>query len=302
MGEEPPAVECAASVRSGRPASELQGGCGGAVADPDRDQPSSAGVGTNLRAPAIPSPPAPLILTEAGTTLFPVVRNGLDAFAEAMTAVRDGIARQRLRVTTTNAFAARWLVPRLPQWRAARPEIVLEVIGTDAVVDLAPGNADVAIRYALAAPVGLTTTELLRDRFWPMANPKLLADGNPISRPSDLAKYPFIHALWSDTNKHAPTWQRWLTMARRIDAAISADMAANGLTFSEELHAIDAVIAGQGVGLFSNVLVASELASGALVKLLDLSLPGLGFYLAYTPYHPRQTLIDAFTEWIFTVQ
>ena len=146
--------------------------------------------------------PRALILTEAGTTLFPVVRNGLDAFAEAMTAVRDGIARQRLRVTTTNAFAARWLVPRLPQWRAARPEIVLEVIGTDAVVDLAPGNADVAIRYALAAPVGLTTTELLRDRFWPMANPKLLADGNPISRPSDLAKYPFIHALWSDTNKH----------------------------------------------------------------------------------------------------
>ena len=96
--------------------------------------------------------PRPLILTEAGTTLFPVVRNGLDAFAEAMTAVRDGIARQRLRVTTTNAFAARWLVPRLPQWRAAHPEIVLEVIGTDAVVDLAPGNADVAIRYALAAP------------------------------------------------------------------------------------------------------------------------------------------------------
>jgi LysR family glycine cleavage system transcriptional activator len=240
--------------------------------------------------------PRPLILTEAGTTLFPVVRNGLDAFAEAMTAVRDGIARQRLRVTTTNAFAARWLVPRLPQWRAAHPEIVLEVIGTDAV------DADVAIRYALAAPAGLTTTELLRDRFWPMANPKLLADGNPISRPSDLAKYPFIHALWSDTNKHAPTWQRWLTMARRIDAAISADMAANGLTFSEELHAIDAVIAGQGIGLFSNVLVASELASGALVKLLDLSLPGLGFYLAYTPYHPRQTLIAAFTEWILTVQ
>jgi LysR family glycine cleavage system transcriptional activator len=40
-------------------------------------------------------------------------------------------------------------VPRLPLWRQAHPEIALEVIGTDAVMDLAAGNADVAIRYAL---------------------------------------------------------------------------------------------------------------------------------------------------------
>jgi LysR family glycine cleavage system transcriptional activator len=246
--------------------------------------------------------PRPLVLTEAGTTLFPVIRNGLDAFAEAITAVRDGVARQRLRVTTTNAFAARWLVPRLPRWRSAHPEIVLEVIGTDAMVDLAVGDADVAIRYAFAAPLGLVVAELVRDRFWPVISPKLLAESNPISRPSDLAQYPFVHALWSDTNQHAPTWRRWLTMARRIDAAISVDVAANGLTFSEELHAIDAVIAGQGIGLFSDVLVAPELASGALVKLLDLALPGFGFYLAHVPDHPRQAIIDAFAGWIGSVR
>jgi len=39
-----------------------------------------------------------------------------------------------LRVTTTNAFASRWLVPRLPLWRAAQPHIDLEIIGTDNVV------------------------------------------------------------------------------------------------------------------------------------------------------------------------
>jgi hypothetical protein len=104
------------------------------------------------------------------------------------------------------------------------------------------------LQFATLSPprLALQSTELLRDRFWPMANPKLLADGNPISRPSDLAKYPFIHALWSDTNKHAPTWQRWLTIARRIDAAISAGMAANGLTFSEELHAIEGTLPTKG--------------------------------------------------------
>jgi len=51
--------------------------------------------------------PRPLILTEAGKTLFPVIRDGLDAFAEAIMTVRDRVVQQRLRVTTTNAFAAR---------------------------------------------------------------------------------------------------------------------------------------------------------------------------------------------------
>ena len=51
--------------------------------------------------------PRPLALTEAGATFFPVIRDGLDAFAAATAQVRDGIAQQKLRVTTTNAFAGR---------------------------------------------------------------------------------------------------------------------------------------------------------------------------------------------------
>ena len=245
--------------------------------------------------------PRPLTLTEAGARLFPVIRGGLDAFAAAAAQVRDGAAQQRLRVTTTNAFAGRWLVPRLPLWREAHPEIALEVIGTDTVIDLAAGNADVAIRYAFAPPPGLATSELLRDRFWPVASPKLLSGGKAIRRPSDLAGYPFVHAWWPETNPHAPTWQRWLSMAQQIDARVLLDMSASGLTFSEELHAIDAVIAGQGIGLFSDVLVAHELATGELVRLIDLALPGFGFYFAHTPDHPRQTIIDAFAEWIGSV-
>ena len=70
------------------------------------------------------------------------------------------------------------------------------------------------------------------------------------------------------------------------------------MTFSEELHAIDAVIDGQGVGLLSDVLVAHELATGELVRLFELGLPGFGFYIVYTPGHPRQTVIDAFADWL----
>jgi LysR family transcriptional regulator, glycine cleavage system transcriptional activator len=73
------------------------------------------------------------------------------------------------------------------------------------------------------------------------------------------------------------------------------------LSFREELHAIEAAIAGQGIGIFSNVLVAPELAAGALVKAFDLSLPGYRFYLVRTPGHPREKTIEAFSTWLRSV-
>jgi LysR family transcriptional regulator, glycine cleavage system transcriptional activator len=75
----------------------------------------------------------------------------------------------------------------------------------------------------------------------------------------------------------------------------------NHLSFREELHAIEAVIVGQGVGIFSNVLVAHELAAGTLVKALDVSLPGYHFYLAYPPGYPREKPIQSFSTWLPSV-
>src|SRR3954464_7999911 len=65
--------------------------------------------------------PRPLRLTSAGEQLFPVLRDGFETFRDALAAVRSGAAGGRLRITATNAFAARWLVPRLPNWRVAYP-------------------------------------------------------------------------------------------------------------------------------------------------------------------------------------
>src|SRR5260370_40088021 len=95
--------------------------------------------------------PRPLSLTQAGAGLFPVIRDGLEAFATAIAAVKRD-PKQPLHVTTTNAFASRWLVPRLPRWRKLRPDAPLDVIGTDSVLDLRAGDVDVAIRYPPTPP------------------------------------------------------------------------------------------------------------------------------------------------------
>src|SRR5215475_2511460 len=120
--------------------------------------------------------PRPLSLTDAGARLFPVVRDGLEAFATVLGKIRRKDDRQALRITTTNAFAARWLVPRLPRWRRQRPGAPLEIIGTDSVLDVPAGDADMAIRYATSRqpPRDGVAEEFLSDTYWAVCSPDLL--------------------------------------------------------------------------------------------------------------------------------
>src|SRR5258706_4441883 len=247
--------------------------------------------------------PRPLSLTDAGARLFPAIRGGLEAFAVAIAAFlrRDG-NQQPLRVTTTNAFASRWLVPRLPAWRKLHPDTPLEVIGTDSVLDLQAGDGDVAIRYATsrrASPDDICE-ELLRDTFWHVCNPRLLSPGR-LKRPADLARHVLIHSYWAPADREPPTWQRWLAAAQRRWRNVPEFKHMQHLSFREELHAIEAVGAGQGGGGLSDVLVGHELASGTLVKAFDLSLPGYSFYVVRRPGHPREATIRAFSAWVRSV-
>ena len=246
--------------------------------------------------------PRPLALTDAGERLFPVLRNGFDAFAAAIASVAPSADQRPLRVTSPNAFASRWLVPRLPKWREKHPEIALEIIGTDAVLDLRAGNADVAIRYARRMSSDLAAQEIFRDTFFPVCSPKLLTNGRQsIKRAADLLHYPLIHFDWMNRDREAPVWSRWLVAARAIDPTIPDTNKAWDLSFREELHAIDAVVAGQGIAICSDVVVSCELESGVLIKAHDLSLPGYGFYLVHVPNHLRQAHIEAFTAWMGSV-
>lgn len=246
--------------------------------------------------------PRPLALTETGRRLFSVVRDGLDSFSSAFAAVRVEIDQRPLKVSATNAFASRWLVPRLVDWSRSHPGYALEIIGTDDVLDLWSGEVDVSIRYAHRPPAGLVVHELFRDRFFPICSPSMLSDVQPILRPSDLLRHKLIHCIWPAWNHEAPTWRRWSLMAQGFDPDFPEMRETGSMNFREELHAIEAVIAGQGISILSDIVVARELESGLLVKALDLAIPGLGFYLVHIPGHPRQAVIDAYRSWMMTTQ
>jgi len=241
--------------------------------------------------------PRPISLTEVGANLFPVIRDGLDAFAAVLSGIQSDSELQPLVISTTSAFASRWLVPRLAQLRAVHPNIRLEVIGTDAMLDLRAGECDLAIRYIKSAPPDLVSHELIRDRFVAVCIPELLPGGKAIENLDDLRQYTLIHWNWSPLEMHPPTWRWWLELARSKDPAVPIIDEFKQLTLKEELHAIDAVLAGQGIALFSDLIVAHELETGALVKAADLSLPGWGYYLVYLPDHARDTMIEDFADW-----
>jgi LysR family glycine cleavage system transcriptional activator len=140
--------------------------------------------------------------------------------------------------------------------------------------------------------------------YVPVCSPRLLERHGPIERAAELLRLPLIHYDWITRDPHAPTWRQWLDVARSIDPDFKPleDFKrlekVSDVSFREELHAIDAVVGGQGVAICSDVVVSNELRSGLLVKAHPLSLPGYGFYLVSMAYHPRAPVIEAFSTWM----
>jgi LysR family transcriptional regulator, glycine cleavage system transcriptional activator len=241
--------------------------------------------------------PPPLALTAAGARLFPVIREGLDSFADALSAVHELPRERSLKVSTTNAFASRWLVPRLPLWREVHPGISLEIIGTDRVLNLQGGECDIAIRWTSNPPAGLAARELFKSKFLVVCNPSSLPEGKPLTGYHELRSHTVIHWYWSPQAVHPPTWRWWLDGLRAEDPTVPFLEELDQLTFREELHAIDAVIAGQGMAICDDLLVAEELRSGRLVKALDSEIPGAAYYMLYRADHPSKAIIEDFFKW-----
>jgi LysR family glycine cleavage system transcriptional activator len=242
--------------------------------------------------------PRPLLLTNAGARLYPALRNGFDTLASAMALLAQEDAQAPLRVTSPGAFASKWLVPQLSKWREENPTFPLEIIGTDEVLDVRAGAADIAIRYARKPPADFAAREIFRDIYIPVCSPRLLERHGPLARAADLGRFPLIHYDWITKDPEAPSWRQWFDLARAIDPAFQPVGKGIDLTFREELHAIDAVVGGQGIAICSDVVIGNELRSGQLVRVHPLSLPGFGFYLLSMPHSPRAPAIEAFSAWL----
>jgi LysR family glycine cleavage system transcriptional activator len=231
-----------------------------------------------------------VVMTPEAQILFPVLRDGLDAFAHAIEGLARRHARAAVTISATTAFTAKWLVPRVARFRAARPDIDLKLLATDEVVDLSAGAADLAIRYARGPFPGAVAEALIVDRLAPVASPQLR-----LTEPRDLQSVTLLHFDWRRSDLDTPTWPRWLAEAglRHVDGQA-------GLRFSDESHAIQAAVAGLGVALLSLTLVSEELAAGTLVVPFGPEIEGPAIHLLQSHEPSPTEPMAAVRSWLLS--
>jgi LysR family glycine cleavage system transcriptional activator len=228
-------------------------------------------------------------LTAHGRELYPVLREGFEAFAETIARIKSGKARSVVSLSATVAFTARRLVPRVPAFHRDNPRMDLRLHASDEPVDLHAGVADAAIRYGRGEYPDMQSEKLIQDAFAPVCNPSLR-----VREVRDLQKQTLIHFEWRRARRENPTWSRWLKIANAVDITPKAD-----LILTDESQAIQAAVAGHGVALLSVILVADELARGTLIQPFGPMIEGYQYSLVYRPEAAQSERLQALRTWVY---
>ncbi|WP_299959572.1 LysR substrate-binding domain-containing protein [uncultured Roseobacter sp.] len=231
--------------------------------------------------------PKGLALTQAGRSYHAQVSQAFEDLRTA-TAVVTPEAGQVL-ISVTPSFAAKWLIPNLPDFSTRRPEIDLRILATEKVSSFHNDGIDLAVRQG-APPFGaaLNATLLFRQDVVAIATPDLVAASGLHGEANIIARIPKIH----DTHN---LWPKFLA-----DIGVQ-DEAGRGLRLSQTALAVDAALSGQGAALVSRFLVTREIAAGHLVEIL--SLRGVGsqdFYLLSERRPKPNPAIEAVKGWLTT--
>lgn len=229
-------------------------------------------------------------LTQAGAQLYPVLRDGLDSFARAIAELTPRPQRSAVTVSATALFTARRLISALGLFQAQWPQFALRLHASDDAVDLASGAADLAVRYGAGPFPGLVSEPLCQERFGVVCSPSL-----GLRDPIDLTAARLIHSEWLRRDLQ-PDWRRWQALAQVAGLNVEA-----GLRFTDESHAIQAAVAGQGVVITSLFLVEDELSRGVLVHPFGPVIEGHHYHLVATEENMASADVQAVRQWLKAV-
>lgn len=200
-------------------------------------------------------------LTPEGVTYLSGAREILSQIDELRAAVGQTSQRPRglLRVNTGTAFGHYQLMPHLPKFLDAYPEINVAVELTDRRIDLIAEGTDVAIRTGPPGEGSLMVRKITDFRRVIAAAPSYLArHGTPLE-PADLAHHTCL--VLSD----APSLSRWPFNGKDGPEFV----AVHGRVTAGSADALmQLAIQGVGIVRLGDILLNQALASGALAPLL----------------------------------
>ncbi|WP_222832783.1 transcriptional regulator GcvA [Pseudomonas sp. SC3(2021)] len=236
-----------------------------------------------------------LALTEEGQAYLPGIRAAFHELRHATQALLASRQNTVLTINTLVSVASKWLLPRLPSFQQANPDIDVRISASTELVDFRQGGIDAAIRYGRGDWKGLRADFLMSDEIFPVCSPALLSTSKGLNTPADLLD----HTLLQVSGMTAGDWNRWLSAAGE-----SATLAEGPrLTFDLAMMAVQAAVDGQGVCIGRSTYVADDLRAGRLVAPFALRLKDeLGFYLV-TPHETADSKkIVALRTWLMAQQ
>lgn len=194
-------------------------------------------------------------------------------------------------LNTTPAFASKWLMRRLPEFKQKNPEVDAWIYTQYSQHQLENAEVDFAIWLGTGDWPGTQSIKLFDDSVSPLYAPSMLSNGQTIETPQDLAKFPLIHV---EQVERREDWHAWF-----LNEDVTEIESVAGYNFNDSSLALDCALAGQGVVLGSTLLARDLIASGQLIQPFEQSLPTeLNYFLVYQEDKIRDENVQHMIDWL----
>lgn len=231
--------------------------------------------------------PRKVELTDDGKILQQASARAFNLLQAAVENIGERHRPAVLTLSATTALITHWLVPRLPALMQQFPALDLRLHADDRIVDLRSKQIDVAIRYGNRPDEQLSPRLLQQDRFVLVVSPQL-----NVASIADLSQTTLIHIDGRQVPQPSPDWPRWRSKFGPTTLAVDT-----GPRFTDEAHAIQAAIAGQGAVIASQLMVQHALDSGLLLTPFEHSLPGAAHYFVSNPEGNHGHAVAQLADW-----
>ena len=230
-----------------------------------------------------------VVLTKAGQELASQIGAALDSLEQAVATARQPDLSGTLQITVAPFFGNRWLLPRLPDFRAANPAIRIELILSFDYVDLESSGFDAALRYGDGAWPGLSSALIYRDLLGPVCAPQLVAQRQLPLSPDDILGLRLASASrWRDD------WTAWAEAA-----GAQIPHAPDIIEYESRAFMFDAALSGSAVILADRRMTAADEAAGRLVPLHPLAVERpQGMYLVRGAIRGDDPRLALFVDWL----
>lgn len=206
-------------------------------------------------------------LSDGGAAFYEAavrILDDLDSATDALQA-RAAAPSGRLRVSVPTSFALRCLAPRLPAFVEAHPQLELDLVLNDRYVDLVQEGFDCAIRIAERLPDSSLVARALGDvQRCLVAAPRYVEAAAPLERPADLD----CHVCLAYSQAGGPVAWSFGRGAQATEVLVRPQCRVNN-----SLVLRDLLLAGLGLTLTPDFVVADLVADGRLVELLPAHRP-----------------------------